>query len=182
MTDQLPATTNTVVPTAAPQLSARLSALLLSGDSPVIGPNSAAALREFLETPEPELPRVEQVDTLVTRLALATAQPKLSVAEAKERFRLYWIALRDLPLPDLRAAFVVLVRTQKFLPTPAEVRTEAIRQGSVRLHAKSRARQLIWLHEREWTPPAEPVPQDELKALLSNVKTGLLTAEGEDNE
>ena len=78
-------------------------------------------------------------------------------------------ALRDVPLNDLRAAFVDLVRTCTFLPTPAEVRKAALHKGAVRRHAKSRAGWLVKLHEREWKPAAELVRPEEVRAVLASV-------------
>lgn len=153
-------------------MSDKLNELLLSGDSPVVGPKSAAALKAFAEEPEPPLVTEDEVETMLAKLALATAQPKVSKEEAKERLAMYWLALRDLPVSDLRAAFVELLRTAKFLPTPAEVRSAAIRAGALRRYAKSRARHLAWKHEQEWHPAKDEVPPAELQALLTETKIG----------
>lgn len=139
---------------------------MLSGDSPVVGPNTAAELRAFAEQPEPPLVKESEVDTMIGKLAMATAQPKMSPAEAKERMAMYWLALRDLPVDDLRQAFVALLRTCTFLPTPAEIRTAALKEGAVRKYAKSRARHLAWKHEQEWRPQGELVDPAEVRALL----------------
>lgn len=142
----------------------------MSGDSIVVGPRSAAELREFAAQPEPPMPTESEVSTMLGKLAIATAQPKVSPAEAKERLAMYWLALRDLPVADLRSAFVKIIKTKTFLPTPAEVRAAAIQAGANRKYAKSRAKHLAWLHDREWTPPKDHVPAEELKALVSGVK------------
>lgn len=139
--------------TSGQRLSDKLTALVMGTESPVVGPNTAKALREFSEQPEPPLPRREQVETMIGKLAIATAQPKVSQAEAGARLELYWLALRDIPLDDLRAGFIELVRTSTFLPTPAQVRKAAMHAGSPRIHAKSRARYLAMLHDWEWKPP-----------------------------
>lgn len=133
----------------------RLSALLASGDSPVVGPETARQLADFAETPEPPLVSREQVDVMISKLAIATAQPKTSQAEARERLDLYWIALNDIPVGDLREAFAQLIRSSKFLPTPAEVRAIAAKAGAVRKYLKSRARHLAWKHQQEWRPACE---------------------------
>lgn len=172
MTDHLPTTTNSRTPTLGSQLDAKLSDLLLSGDSPVVGPNSAQALRTFASEPEPPLPTEAEVETMIGKLAMATAQAKVSDAEAEERVAMYWLALRDLPVADLRVAFLDLLRTATFLPTPAEVRTAALKAGALRRYAKSRARHLVWKHEQEWKPADDVVPPEELRALLAGVKIG----------
>lgn len=151
-------------------LDEKLTALVLGSDSPVVGPASASQLRAYAEQPEPPLADQAQVETMIGKLAIATAQPKVSEAEAAARVDLYWLALRDLPVDDLRAAFVELVKTATFLPTPAEVRTAAVKQGSPRRFAKSRARYLAMLHDTKWKPPvpeADMVDPAEVRAFLA---------------
>lgn len=173
MTSHLPVTTKSKTPTSAlpcetRPLDAKLAELVLSWDSPVVGPKSAAALQAYAAQPEPPLADRAQVETLVGKLAMATAQPKTSEAEATARIELYWLALRDLPVDDLRAGFVDLVRACTFLPTPAEVRTAAQRHGALRRHTKSRARYLAWKHEQEWRPSNDDrVDPAEVRALLA---------------
>lgn len=144
---------------------------MLGSDAPVVGPVSAKALREFSELPEPPQASRDQIETMIGKLAIATAQPKVSQAEADERVELYWLALRDLPVDDLRTGFLDLVRTATFLPTPAEVRKAAINAGSVRRHAKSRARYLAWLHDRDWRPaPDGFVDAADVRALIAGAE------------
>ena len=170
----LPATTKAPgTLTSAPSLPTKLHALLMSGDNPVVGPNTAKQLSEFAAAPEPEPVRRDQVEVMIGKLAMATAQAKVSDAEASERLELYWLALRDLTADDLRAAFVEMVQTSKFLPTPAEVRTAALKVGAARRYAKSRARHLAWKHSIEWRPPVAPIPESEIRALTSEAIIGL---------
>lgn len=148
----------------------------MSSDSPVIGPKSATALRIFAAEPEPPLAERDQVDVMISKLAMATAQPKVSAAEAGERLNLYWRALGDIPLEDLRHAFDHLLRSATFLPTPAEVRKAAMQHTGKRLYAKSRARFLVWKHETEWAPPTgDTVAPEELRALLAEAQANLST-------
>lgn len=165
---QLPATTKSRTPTLAPQLPANLLALVMSSDQPVVGPKAAAQLRAFAAEQEPELATRDQVDVMIGKLAIATAQPKITEAEANERLELYWLALNEIPVCDLRVAFTDLVKTATFLPTPAEVRAAAMRPGAKRRFAKSRARHLAWKHEQEWTPPVELMEPEEVQALLAS--------------
>jgi len=141
----------------------------MSGDNPVVGPNTARQLSEFAGAPEPELASRDQVEVMIGKLAMATAQAKVSEDEATARLELYWLALNDIPVCDLRAAFTDLVRTSKFLPTPAEVRTAALLPGARRRYAKSRARHLAWLHDREWKPPVQAITPEELATLKIKV-------------
>lgn len=141
----------------------------MSGDSPIVGPKSADQLRAFVAEPEPPTATRDQVDVMIGKLAMATAQSKVSPVEADGRLDLYWLALNDVPVADLRWAFTELLRGSKFLPTPAEVRTKALQPGCVRKYAKSRARHLVWKHETEWRPAAELLAPDEAKALLATI-------------
>ncbi len=150
----------------------KLNELLLSGDSPVVGPNTANQLRAFAERPDPAPADQAQVETMIGKLAIATAQPKVSQAEADARLEMYWLALRDLAIDDLRTAFLELLRSATFLPTPAEVRTVAIKAGALRRYAKSRARHLAWKHDVEWRDVSDAVPPEQLQALLASVKIG----------
>lgn len=169
----LPVTTNPTTPTSALRpmgsLDAKLSELVLSSADPVVGPKTAGALRAFAAEPEPALAERDQVDVMIGKLAMATAQPKVSDAEAGERLNLYWRALGDIPLEDLRQAFDDLLRECTFLPTPAEVRKAAMRHSCRRLYAKSRARYLVWKHETEWEPEGDTVRPEELRALMATV-------------
>ncbi|WP_198136626.1 hypothetical protein [Novosphingobium aromaticivorans] len=151
----------------------KLNALVMSSDNPIVGPKTATQLRAFAAEPEPETATKDQVEVMIGKLAMATAQAKVSEAEASARLELYWLALSDIPVCDLRAAFVDLVRTSKFLPTPAEVRTAALLPGARRRYAKSRARHLAWLHDREWRAPIEAIRPDELEALKAEAGKAL---------
>lgn len=180
MTDQtnLPATrtqTSPAILSLEPPLSDKLSALLLSGDSPVVGLNTSTDLRNWLAAPrdEPELPTVERMENLIARLSLATKERATSASEARERLDLYWRALRDIPLIDLGRAFDQLLRTMTFMPTPAEVRKAALRFTSKRGFMLSRARHLVWLHDTKFiaeVPPEQAISQaemDEIKAAMA---------------
>lgn len=143
-------------------------------DSPVVGPNTARQLREFLATPDVQaMPEKSQVTTMIGRLALATAQAKISEAEAEERMAAYWLALHDIPLDDLRWAYSELVKSATFLPTPAEIRAKAMLPGAMRAFRKTRARMLIAKHEREWREPVEYVKPEELAQITADVAKAL---------
>lgn len=135
----------------------------------MVGPNTARQLSEFSASPEPELVTREQVEVMIGKLAMATAPSKVSDVEATARIELYWLALNDIPVADLREAFTQLVRQSTFLPTPAEVRKAALIPGARRRYAKSRARHLAWLHDQHWTPPVEAVTPQELATLKVTV-------------
>lgn len=154
---------------SGPNLPDKLHNLVMGSDNPIVGPNTALQLAAFAAEPEPPLASRDQVGVMIGKLALATAQPKTTEAEAGERIELYWLALNDIPVADLRAAFSELIRIAKFLPTPAEVRRAALVAGSPRKYAKSRARHLAWKHSVEWKPPVDAIPEAEVRALLASV-------------
>ena len=144
----------------------------------MVGPSTAAALRAFADAPEPPPPTASQVETMIGKLAIATAQAKVSEAEANARHDLDWLALRDVPIDDLRAGFLTLIRTSKFLPTPSEVRAAALLAGAPRRYRKSRARHLAWKHDTQWSPPQVLLAPDEARALLAGLPQ-LISTEGQ---
>ena len=139
-------TANSLPILSSPQpLSAKLSALINSGESPIVGPNTATELRNWLAIPEPqlEMPTEDRIDTMIARLSLATKERRSSYGEAKERLIIYWRALRDIPLVDLAAAFDELIKSQTFMPTPAEIRKAAFAFTAKRNFTRSRAKHLV---------------------------------------
>lgn len=177
MTANLPTTTKSAIPMPV-SLPDKLLGLVSQADSlrdsPVVGPNTARQLREFLATPDVQaMPEKSQVTTMIGRLALATAQAKISEAEAEERMAAYWLALHDIPLDDLRWAYGELVKSATFLPTPAEIRAKAQLPGAMRAFRKTRARMLIAKHEREWREPVEYVKPEELAQITADVAKAL---------
>lgn len=161
-----------------PQLDDRLHALLRSGESKIIGPKTAATLRQWIIEAEAyeaslERPTIERIENLIGRLSLATAKRKLADDEATEMHDLYWRALRNLPIIDLGAAFDELLRTATFLPVPAEIHTKAKAIGAARGYAISRAKHLVWRHEREYIPPpADLVTAEELAEIKRQAGIG----------
>lgn len=162
-----------------PQLDARLDALLLSGESKIIGPKAAQALRQWIADAEAfearlAMPTPDRVESLVGRLSLATAKRKIAQAEAEEIHDLYWRALKDMPLVDLAAAFDDLLKSATFLPTPAEIHTKAATFRAARRYAISRARHLVWRHSVEWVPvPADLVTAADLAAIKAKTAQSL---------
>lgn len=155
-----------------PLLPAKLDALLMSHDEPTIGPKSAEILQKFLDGPRPPMPEREQVDVMIAKLSLATANQKRSVDEEAERLELYWMTLRIYPLIDLRSGFLKLLRTCKFMPTPAEIDSVVQAEGSERRRKRARASYLLQIHKREYVPPQEYVTAEELAELRKNLQIG----------
>ena len=150
-----------------PLLSDRLSELLDSGDSPVIGPKSAAALQQWLDAaPVLDLITEDRLDNLVAKLALATKERKLSDTEAKSRLDLFWSVLRGLPIVDLGLAAKDILRTHTFMPAPAEVYRRAAAHRAKREYRKSRARHLIWKHGVEYRNPTPGMTDDDREKFV----------------
>ncbi len=153
-------------------MPAKLDELLLSSDLPTIGPKSAEILQQFVDAARPPMPEREQVEVMIAKLSLATANQKRSVDEEAERLELYWLTLRIYPLVDLRSAFLKLLRTCKFMPTPAEIDTVVQDEGYDRRRRINRAKHLLMIHYREYTEPQEYVTAKELEDLRKNLQIG----------
>ena len=153
-------------------MPAKLDELLLSSDLPTIGPKSAEILQQFVDAARPPMPEREQVEVMIAKLSLATANQKRSVDEEAERLELYWLTLRIYPLVDLRSAFLKLLRTCKFMPTPAEIDTVVQDEGYERRRRVNRAKHLLMIHYREYTAPQEYVTAEELEDLRKNLQIG----------
>ncbi len=153
-------------------MPAKLDELLMSSDLPTIGPKSAEILQQFVDAARPPMPEREQVEVMIAKLSLATANQKRSVDEEAERLELYWLTLRIYPLVDLRSAFLKLLRTCKFMPTPAEIDAVVQDEGYERRRRINRAKHLLMIHYREYIEPQEYVTAKELEDLKKNLQIG----------
>ena len=161
-------------------MPAKLEELLMGDHLPTIGPKTAEMLQQYVDAARPPMPEREQVEVMIAKLSLATANQKRSVEEEAERLELYWMTLRIYPLVDLRSAFIKLLRTCKFMPTPAEIDSVVQEEGSLRRRRVGRAKYLIHLHQRDYVPPAEYVTAEELADLRSSLEIGKIHREGGD--
>jgi hypothetical protein len=118
------------------------------------------------------MPEREQVEVMIAKLSLATASQKRSQDEEAERLELYWLTLRIYPLVDLRSAFIKLLRTCKFMPTPAEIDSVVQNEGYDRRRRINRAKHLLMIHYRDYEPPQEYVTALELEDLRKNLEIG----------
>lgn len=144
----------------------------MGSDLPTIGPKSAETLQQYVDAPRPPMPDREQVEVMIAKLSLATASQKRSQDEEAERLELYWMTLRIYPLIDLRSAFVKLLRTCKFMPTPAEIDSVVQEEGRERRRKLMRAEYLLMIHHRDYVPPQEYVTAEELAELRSQLQIG----------
>jgi len=187
MADPTPPTASKALTTRtpSPQLSERLRGLLLSGERVVVGPETRAELARFIDVAdaaEPPRATIDEIEQSIALLSQISKQRPLSVDEARTRLELYGMALDDVPGADLRRALRELVRKVTFMPTPAEVRAEALRFTSRRRYAVSRARALVALHDREYEPPRALLPPIEAARCIAEIKAELAAAFASESE
>src|SRR3546814_4290296 len=89
----------------------------------------------------------------------------LDDAEADARLEIYWSALRDIPLPDLRQAYDRLLKTSRFFPSIEEIRAAAHPSMSMRSYKRMRMQMLITRHDREWQPAGAPLTDAEPREM-----------------
>lgn len=170
-----PQTTKSATLWREPSLPDRLNALLDQrlplADMPVIGPKSTEALRAYVASCTPPLPRLDQVENMLTKLSIVMAKAQASEAEASQRLDIYWQALRHHALPDLQAVFIVLLRTCKFFPSIAEIEDAIAPIRAKRMARVNRAGMLILKHEREWSEPiADMADAEQVAAVVASVE------------
>lgn len=162
-------------PYSLPVLPPRLATLVansLPETVPAITDAEAEAVERALaiydEHPKGSTPR--QINKMMTRLALAYPNAKLSVEEASARLELYEQMLADIDVDLLGAAFAAAVKTLKFFPSVAELRDLAMSQPATpRFQQKYRLRQLLAKHREppiSLEPPVTPEQRAAIKAEL----------------
>jgi hypothetical protein len=145
----------------------------------VPGPTSTALLREFVAHHSNQLmPSDEEIDTIVSGLALVLPRQKEDTSSAAVKLDTYCEALSDIPLADLRAARDHLVKTARWFPTIAEIRETAYRTMGKRTAKIARARLLIRRHEVEWTEPGEMATAKDFARLKSALPFSIDTGKG----
>lgn len=130
------------------------------------GPTSTSQLREFVaHHAEQRMPTDEEIDTIVSGLALVLPRQKEDTAIAAVKLDAYCKALSDIPLADLEAARDHLVKTARWFPTVSEIR-EAAQRTLGRRNAKiARARLMIRRHEEEWRAPEPTITPEEFARM-----------------
>jgi hypothetical protein len=158
-----------------PELPERL-ALLVSNSLPELLPEITADEAEQIEAalavyeahPKGSTPR--QINKMMTKLALAYPNAKLSVEEAGARLELYEQMLADLDVDLLAAGFSAAVKTLKFFPSVAELRDLAMKQPATpRFQQRYRLRTLLEHYRNKPVaiePPVTPEQRAAIKAEL----------------
>ncbi len=172
------AVANPATPSSTLRLSAKLRGLLESPDTPIVGPNTAGELRVWIAAAEAALPALatpKEIEAGIALLALATKEKAGTTrADAHARLELFCRVLADVRGTDLDRGITKLLRTTRWMPTPAEVREAAMASASRRDYAISRARHLVWKHETQYAPPPlDPVAPEELAGLLAEAGAAL---------
>lgn len=151
-------------------LSAKLRALLddpsPTSDLPVVGPVTAAALRDLAAIPEPADATPEQVESMLARLSLAKPKRGSGDAEAAELVKIYARALRGVAAVDLAYAYDKIVAEDRWFPGVERILDLASLSRGQRSYYRSRARRIVQRHEREWSPPGELADADALRSIL----------------
>src|SRR3546814_12387795 len=94
---------------------------------------------------------------MLGKLAIALPKAKIDDAEADARLEIYWSALRDIPLPDLRQAYDRLLKTSRFFPTIEEIRAAAHPTMAMPSNNRMRKQMLRNRNDAEGQPDGEPL-------------------------
>lgn len=175
--------TATAISWSEPGLPSKLSTLLDQrlglNDLPVVGPVSANHLRAYVADAVPPMATEYQVNQMMTRVANMMPSPRgLTREQADERMMLYRRTLSRHALPDLQAAFDVILRQCRFFPTVAEIEEIVAPIRAKRMARAIRADMLIMKHEREWKEPQPLLTVDEA-AQLGRILAAPLAGDGE---
>lgn len=119
----------------------------------VPGPVSRAMLQAYVDGARPPLADEEEIDTIVTRLAIALPRKRDQPGVDGAKLDIYANALSDLPLVDLRAASDWLINNAGFFPSVAEIRKAVAKVAGPRTARIARAELMILRHDRDWSPP-----------------------------
>ena len=164
-------------PSLPEKLDALLDQRIMLPDMPVIGPKSAAYLREYIAACTPPAPTEDEFENMIGELSLVMVMPQASEVGEDARLEIYWRALSGHALPDLFAAFDQILRKCRFFPTIAEIEQIIAPIRAKRMARVNRAGLLLMKHEREWAPPAaDVVSMEDVAALRREARDGLAAA------
>lgn len=141
---------------------------------PIVGPKSAAALREFIEHPEPPVATEEWIEAQIGTLSIKPHR-KATVADMAMILKTYVAVLAQYPRADLGYAFGRLLRESKWFPDISEILVHADYCRNTRSCKKVQAKVLLMKHEREWIAPIpedQIVKPEEVAALVSELRFG----------
>lgn len=146
--------------------------------APAISDDEAAAVEHALavyaEHPKGSTPR--QINKMMTKLALAYPNAKLSIAEAEARIELYSEMLADIDLDVLGAGFAAAVKSSKFFPSVSELRAFALAQRApARMIEQHRLRLLLASYRAQGAAVEVATPEqvEQVKRELGQVAESL---------
>lgn len=142
---------------------------------PVVGPKSAAALKEFVEHPHPPLATEDWIEKQIVVLSVKPQRGRGAV-EAKLLIDTYVPIMAEHSRVDLGYAIGRLMRENKWFPDISEIVELATYAKGQREFRRIQAQVLLTKHNQEWTPPIpedQRVKPEEVSALLSELKIGI---------
>lgn len=141
---------------------------------PIVGPKSAAILRDFVNYPDPPPATEDWIEKQIIVLSVKPQRGR-SAVEAQMLIDAYVPIMAEHSRADLGYAIGRLMRENKWFPDISEIVELAKYAKAQRDFKRIQAATLIAKHEREWTPPIpeeERVKPEELAALVSELKIG----------
>lgn len=141
---------------------------------PVVGPKSAATLREYVQHPEPPLATEDWIEAQIALLSIKPHR-KATVADMAMMLKAYVAVLSEYPRVDLGYAFGRLLREERWFPDVSQIVELADYCRRTRKFRRSQAEMLISKHEREWLAPIpedQVVKPEEVAALISELRIG----------
>lgn len=137
----------------------------MSTESPVVGPNTAKVLGDFASMPEPEYATEADIEAMIGMLSLGKPKRQMSKEEAEANLGQYVQILAGSRKADLEAAYDEMLRSKTFMPTVSEVYESVKGFEARRRYRKSRARHLVAIHRREWSPPVEMATAEDVAGI-----------------
>lgn len=145
-----------------PSLSDDLDALVNSrssyNDLPVISPEQAAALAEFVEYPEPPIVEEPWLEAQIGTFMIKPQRGRSNM-EWKLLLEVYVNNLRTYSRVDLGYAFGRLMRESKWFPDISEIIALADYAVAKRKARRLRAEMALMKHKHQYEPP---IPDDQL--------------------
>lgn len=112
-----------------------------------------------------------QINKMMTKLALAYPNLKLSEDEAEARIELYEEMLGDIDLDVLGSGFRAAVRSCKFFPSVSELRELALKQPAPERIVRAHRLRMLAEHHRKAIaePPKQIATQQEVDAIKAEL-------------
>lgn len=121
------------------------TALLQLTDERQVDDPTWPLVEAFADRECPVMPPPEQADikAIIGTLAGTLKAPRMSLDQGRLQLAMYWRALQDVELFRVQLAAEHFIRTAEWMPTPGQVRTQALTYSHPVYHAHTRARRLV---------------------------------------